>query len=189
MISGFPEIDRESARTLGAKIASNRDELLPGLTDADIIATFQDYLGQWLLDRLGAVVRRQFPGERPNRADYRPVAPICLEERASEVFTPGTADPYMLFEHRLRPGWAERVPAVVHLDGTARLQTIGENDHSAAARVLAAYAEISGVPVICNTSANLGGRGFFPDLASAARWGGTRYIWSEGVLYTNPNTR
>jgi carbamoyltransferase len=86
----------------------------------------------------------------------------------------------------MRPGWAERVPAIVHLDGTARLQTINDRSHSAAARILEAYAEISGVPVLCNTSANFEGRGFFPDVASAARWGGTRYIWSENMLYTNP---
>jgi carbamoyltransferase len=121
-----------------------------------------------------------------NRADYRPVAPICLVGRAPEVFDPGTPDPFMLFEHRLRSGWAERVPAIVHLDGTARLQTIDEHSDLAAARILTAYAEISGVPVLCNTSANFEGRGFFPDVASAARWGGTRYIWSDGLLYTNP---
>lgn len=120
-----------------------------------------------------------------NRADYRPVAPICLENHAHEVFTPGTPDPYMLFEHRMRHGWAERVPAIVHRDGTARLQTIDERSNSAG-RILAAYTQISGVPVLCNTSANFEGRGFFPDVASAAQWKGTRYIWSENVLYTNP---
>jgi carbamoyltransferase len=123
-----------------------------------------------------------------NRVDYRPVAPICLVDRAEEVFVPGTPDPFMLFEHRMRPGWAERVPAVVHLDGTARLQTIDAHSGLAASRILTAYAEISGVPVLCNTSANFEGRGFFPDVASAVRWGQTRYIWSDGLLYTNPAT-
>jgi carbamoyltransferase len=113
------------------------------------------------------------------------VAPICLSTRAAEVFSPGSTDPYMLFEHRTRPGWAERIPAVLHLDGTARLQTIDPAVDTATSRILTAYAEISGVPVLCNTSANLNGRGFFPDVVSAARWGGTRYIWSEGQLYTN----
>ena len=40
--------------------------------------------------------------------------------------------------------------------------------------------------MLCNTSANLNCRGFFPDVAAAAEWGRTRYIWSDGVLYTNP---
>jgi carbamoyltransferase len=117
------------------------------------------------------------------RAWYRPVAPICLASRAAEVFDPGTPDPYMLFEHRLRPGWAERVPAVVHLDGTARLQTVDDHADLAAVAVLRSYERRTGVPVLCNTSANLPGHGFFPDAAAAAEWGGVRYIWSGGVLY------
>jgi carbamoyltransferase len=118
------------------------------------------------------------------RAWYRPVAPICLASRAAEVFSPGISDRYMLFEHRPRREWADRIPAVLHLDGTARLQTTDPSAGSPAARILEAYAELSGIPVLCNTSANLNGSGFFPDIASAARWGGTRYIWSDGRLYT-----
>jgi carbamoyltransferase len=315
MISRFPAIELENSRVLGSQVVANRDELMPGMSDADIIATFQNYLGCRLLDRLAAAVERGFPGQRPNlvigggcalnikwntlirasgifeevfippfandagsaigmaacesfhrgipsltwdvysgppliagppppgwlaqhcdetqlshllhyvgepvvvlsgraelgpralgnrsilapatapgmktrlnniknRADYRPVAPICLEARAPEVFNPGTPEPYMLFEHRVRGGWAERVPAVIHLDGTARLQTVDENSDSSVARVLAAYSKLSGVPVLCNTSANLEGCGFFPDVKSAACWGRTPYIWSEGVLYS-----
>jgi carbamoyltransferase len=66
IVSSFPGIDPDNARTLGAKIASTWDELMPGMSDADIIATFQDYLGQRLLDRLTAVVEPSFPGESLN---------------------------------------------------------------------------------------------------------------------------
>lgn len=66
LIAGFPSVNIENARLLGAKVASNRDKLVPGMSDADIIATFQDYLGRRLLDRLAAVVKRKFPGKRPN---------------------------------------------------------------------------------------------------------------------------
>jgi carbamoyltransferase len=117
------------------------------------------------------------------RASYRPVAPICLESRAAEVFDPGGRDPYMLFDHRPCARWAGRIPAVVHLDGTARLQTIDSEQNPVVARVLAEYERLSGIPVLCNTSANLRGRGFFPDARSAAEWGGVRYVWSEGRLY------
>lgn len=120
------------------------------------------------------------------RDDYRPVAPICLESRAREVFTPGGSDRYMLFEHRLRPGWAGRIPAIVHLDGSARLQTIPETMANPIARVLVEYERISGVPVLCNTSANASGRGFFPNLLEAAAWGRTRYVWADGTLFRNP---
>ncbi len=122
------------------------------------------------------------------REDYRPVAPICLEDRAADVFRPGGRDPYMLFEHRPRPEWEDRIPAVVHLDGTARLQTLAHDaPGTRAGAILKAYEALSGSPVLCNTSANDRGRGFLPDAASAARWGRTAYVWSEGVLYASPS--
>jgi carbamoyltransferase len=72
---------------------------------------------------------------------------------------------------------------VVHLDGTARLQTVDDAAGGATVAVLREYERRSGIPVLCNTSANLSGHGFFPDAATAARWGGTRYIWADGVLH------
>lgn len=118
------------------------------------------------------------------RADYRPVAPICLTAHAAKVFEPGGADPYMVFEHRMRTDWANRLPAIVHIDGTARLQTIETNAAgSCVGRILQHYERLSGIPVLCNTSANLGGRGFFSSAAAAASWGRIRYVWSDGTLY------
>lgn len=113
---------------------------------------------------------------------YRPVAPICLEHRAPEVFDPGSPDPYMLFDHRVRAAWRERIPAVVHADGSARLQTVG-NDNPLMHRLLTRYEALTGIPVLCNTSANHKGSGFFPDAASAMGWGVARYVWAAGTLY------
>jgi len=119
-----------------------------------------------------------------SRESYRPVAPICLEEFAPRVFDPGTADPYMLFDHRVREAWTSRIPAVLHLDGTARLQTVDDDDDDPVlASVLRGYHRRSGVPVLCNTSANRNGRGFFPDVASAMDWGRIPAIWSDQTLY------
>ncbi|WP_229715344.1 carbamoyltransferase N-terminal domain-containing protein [Mangrovihabitans endophyticus] len=118
------------------------------------------------------------------REAYRPVSPICLEDRAQAIFDPGTPDPYMLFEHQIRPDWRARIPAVMHLDGSARLQTVNPRQAPVIAELLARYEQLSGVPVLCNTSANFNGSGFFPDLDSAARWGQVRYIWNDGVLWT-----
>lgn len=327
IIAASPDVSAESAKAVGAAIAARRNELVPGLSDADLIATYQAYLGDRLLQRLTSwLIGSHEPGggateaaHRPNmvlaggcalnikwnsalrdsglfadiwippfandsgaaigtatcemflqgqhlaldwdvysgpritvgnlppgwqnrpcdegavaeilhregepvvvlgeraeigpralgnrsimapatsaamkdhlnaikdRAPYRPVAPMCLTARSAEVFMPGGNDPYMLFEHRPRPEWTDRIPAVLHLDGTARLQTIDAASSSPAGRILAAYEHLSGIPVLCNTSANLNGRGFFPDVASAARWGGTRYIFCDGVLYSDPH--
>jgi carbamoyltransferase len=118
-----------------------------------------------------------------NREEFRPVAPICMECYASEVFDPGTPDPYMLFDHRVKEHWVERVPAICHVDGTARLQTLNEQQNPLVYRLIAEYEKLTGVPLLCNTSANLNGSGFFPDVESAMRWGGCNYIYSNGVLY------
>lgn len=118
-----------------------------------------------------------------DRDFYRPVSPICLEASAPALFDPGCPDPYMLFDHRVRDEWRERVPAVIHLDRTARLQTVNERQNPAVARLLQEYEQLSGLPLLCNTSANWKGCGFFPDVTSAMEWGRLNYIWSDGVLY------
>ncbi|MBX9363147.1 carbamoyltransferase N-terminal domain-containing protein [Streptomyces sp. WAC04114] len=121
--------------------------------------------------------------EIKGREAYRPVAPICREDRVSELFAPGTPDPYMLFDQEVRPEWQEKVPAICHLDGTARVQTVGPENNSFVYEVLDAYERLSGIPLLCNTSANHNGSGFFPDVRSAMEWGRIPAIWSDGVLY------
>lgn len=118
------------------------------------------------------------------REPYRPVAPICIAEEAPRYFDPGTPDPYMLYDHRVRPEWAGQLAAICHLDGTARLQTIGEHENPDIYALLKYYAEYSRIPILCNTSANDLGSGFFPDVRSVAEWGHVNYIWSNGTLYT-----
>jgi len=121
--------------------------------------------------------------EMKKREHYRPVAPICIEEKAQEIFFPGTADPYMLYEHFIKPEWKGKIPAICHLDGSARLQTINENENLTVYTLLKHYFKISGIPVLCNTSANLNGSGFFPDVESAMKWGWANLIWSDSVLF------
>ncbi|MGY3361835.1 carbamoyltransferase [Bradyrhizobium sp. GM0.4] len=118
------------------------------------------------------------------REHFRPVAPICLEDRAQDIFNPGTPDPYMLFDHQTRPEWRDKIPAVVHLDGSARLQTVPRTSRHKVAELLIEYEKLTGIPLLCNTSANLHGRGFFPDAAAACKWGRVEHIWCEGLLWT-----
>ena len=58
------------------------------------------------------------------REQFRPIAPMVRAERAAEIFDGVLPSPYMLFVHRVRPAWRDRIPAVVHVDGTARVQTV-----------------------------------------------------------------
>lgn len=117
------------------------------------------------------------------RESYRPVAPICIEEDAPTFFAPGMADPYMLFDHAIRPEWLNAIPAVAHLDGSARLQTVNNVENPLIYDLLQGMKALTGIPVLCNTSANLHGSGFFPDLESAMQWGKVNLIWDGSYLY------
>ncbi len=117
------------------------------------------------------------------REPFRPVAPICIETVAPQIFTPGTPDPYMLFDHFVKEHWAFRIPAVLHDDKTARLQTVSYKQNPVIYDLLLEFHRLTGIPLLCNTSANENGCGFFPDVESAMQWGKCKYIWSEGMLY------
>jgi carbamoyltransferase len=107
------------------------------------------------LDRLNRVKGRE---------EFRPVAPMVLEQRAAEIFEGGPLpSPYMLFTHRVRPAWRDLIPAVVHVDGTARIQTIDPDREPLVARMLRAFEARTGVPVVVNTSLNTAGRPIVDD--------------------------
>jgi carbamoyltransferase len=92
------------------------------------------------------------------REQFRPVAPMVLMEEAGEVFEGVVPSPYMLFTHRVRPAWRDRIPAVVHVDGSARIQTVDRRQEPLVARMLDAFRERTGLPVVVNTSLNTAGR-------------------------------
>ena len=92
------------------------------------------------------------------REEFRPVAPMVLADRAPDIFEGVHPSPYMLFVHRVRDGWRDRIPAVVHVDGTARIQTVDPGDEPLMAATLAAFERRTGVPVLVNTSFNTAGR-------------------------------
>jgi carbamoyltransferase len=97
------------------------------------------------------------------REQFRPVAPMVLAERAAELFEGPLPSPYMLFTHRVRPAWRERIPAVVHVDGSARIQTVDRADEPLVARLLEAVERRTGVPVVVNTSLNTADRPMVDD--------------------------
>jgi carbamoyltransferase len=92
------------------------------------------------------------------REQFRPVAPMVLVDRAAEIFSGGPIpSPYMLFVHEVAEQWRDKIPAVTHVDGTARIQTVDTSTpvlHATISR----FAERTGVPVIVNTSFNTSGR-------------------------------
>lgn len=102
------------------------------------------------LDRLNDVKGRE---------QFRPVAPMVLAERAAEIFARGPLpSPYMLFVHDVRAQWRDRLRAVVHVDGTARIQTVDADAEPLVARMLRRFSDRTGLPVVVNTSLNTAGR-------------------------------
>jgi carbamoyltransferase len=97
------------------------------------------------------------------RESFRPVAPMVLAERASEIFSGRLPSEHMLFTHAVHDAWRDRIPAVVHVDGTARIQTVDRADEPLMAAVLERFEERTGVPVVVNTSLNTAGRPMVDD--------------------------
>ena len=92
--------------------------------------------------------------EIKDREDFRPVAPAVLEEEAGKWFSGAGVSPYMLFVFDVAPDKAARIPAVRHVDGTARVQTVNRSQHPLYYDLLKAFQQKTGVPVLVNTSFN-----------------------------------
>ena len=93
-----------------------------------------------------------------DREDFRPVAPAVLEEAASEYFAGCDDAPFMLFVYKVRPEVADRVPAIRHVDGTARVQTVSPARAPLYHAVISRFRERTGLPVLVNTSFNTRGQ-------------------------------
>jgi len=95
--------------------------------------------------------------EIKDREDFRPVAPVVMEEYVDQWFVDGRIAPFMLFIFDVRPEVADRIPAVRHVDGTARVQTVNRSQHPLYYDLLAAFHARTGVPILVNTSFNTRG--------------------------------
>ncbi len=95
--------------------------------------------------------------EIKDREDFRPVAPVVLEEFAQDWFEHANESPFMLFVYDVRAEKADRIPAVKHVDGTARVQTIRRDQNAVYYDLIKAFNERTGVPVLVNTSFNTRG--------------------------------
>lgn len=95
--------------------------------------------------------------EVKHREAYRPFAPSALAERASEFFDIEVEAPFMLKVCPVRPEKRNLLPAITHVDGSARLQTVREKTNPRYHRLISEFGKLSGVPVLLNTSFNVMG--------------------------------
>jgi predicted NodU family carbamoyl transferase len=105
--------------------------------------------------------------EIKQREQFRPIAPVCLEEEAARWFGCDHASPYMLYTHRVR---TDALAAVTHVNGTARIQTVSVATNRKMYELLSAFKVRTGYGVLCNTSLNFKGRGFINKIDDLSRY-------------------
>ncbi len=143
------------------------DAVAQELADDGVVAWFQGRsefgpraLGhRSLLAHPGRQANLQRLNDVKGREQFRPVAPMVLAARAADIFTDGPMNsPYMVFVQDVVPEWQSRIPAVVHVDGTARIQSVDPGTEPLVARMLESFERRTGLPVVVNTSLNTAGR-------------------------------
>lgn len=140
-----------------APVASGRAEYGPrALGNRSILADPRD---PEIKDKVNLIKKREL---------FRPFAPVVMEEYASEWFDMDYTSPYMQFTPKcLKP---DIIPAVVHADGTSRVQTVNANQHPGLYKVLAEWYRLTGVPVLLNTSLNIKGQPMINDSLDIEEW-------------------
>lgn len=102
------------------------------------------------------------------REEFRPFAPAILDELGPEFFENYQTSPYMERALRFKPEAASKVPAVVHVDGTGRVQSVRRDWNPRFYRLLEAFYRLTGVPVLLNTSFNRMGKPILHSVEDAA---------------------
>jgi len=107
-----------------------------------------------LRDRINSLVKK--------REAFRPFAPVVAKEAATRFFDirPGDEDTYahMLFVTPVRAPYREKLPAITHVDGSSRAQTVAQEDSPRLWQLLNQFEKLSGLPVLLNTSFNVKGQ-------------------------------
>ena len=134
----------ENGRTVG--LLRGRSELGPRALGHRSI--FADPRSPTMKDHLNAHVKF--------REAFRPYAPMVLAEYATEIFDLARPSPFMLFACDVHPKYQALLPAITHVDGTARVQTVDDQEPFLRALLMAFY-QRTGIPVLLNTSFNLAG--------------------------------
>ena len=103
------------------------------------------------------------------REEFRPFAPVILEEHAEEWFEmPQKQSPYMQFAVKCKK--PEKIPSVVHYDGTSRVQTINKKQNSGLYKLLKEWNNITGIPMLLNTSLNIKNQPLLNDINDLNIW-------------------
>ena len=92
------------------------------------------------------------------REGYRPFAPSVLEDKTGEWFNSGYPSPYMIMVYDVLPEKRDQVPAITHVDGTGRVQSVSKQHNPKYYRLIEEFEKLTGVPIVLNTSFNIRGQ-------------------------------
>jgi carbamoyltransferase len=114
---------------------------------------------------------KDFVNQVKRREYFRPFAGSILEEYANEWFDMKglTESPHMMYAVNCQPGKAELIPSIIHVDGSCRIQTVSEEQNPLYYKLISDFYEVSGVPILFNTSFNLAGEPLVETLDDAMR--------------------
>jgi carbamoyltransferase len=107
-----------------------------------------------LADPRRAEMRDTLNAKVKHREAFRPFAPSVLDDRAADYFEISQPDPFMTLAPKVRREKLNLIPAAVHVDGTARIQTVSRESNLAYYELISEFARLTGVPVLLNTSFN-----------------------------------
>jgi carbamoyltransferase len=139
---------------------------------------------------------KDFVNEIKRREYFRPFAGSILAEDVHEWFDlRGMEDsPHMMYAVSCKEGVEEKIPSIIHVDGSCRIQTVSEEDNPLYYRIIKKFKEKTGVPIIFNTSFNLGGEPLVETLEDALwtlQQSDIQYLYlpEYGKMLTVPNTK
>jgi carbamoyltransferase len=92
-----------------------------------------------------------------NREWFRPVAPAVIEPSVQKYFKADCYSPYMQFVWQVNEAYKKELPAITHIDGSSRIQSVKRNGNESLYELLLAFAELTGFPILINTSFNIHG--------------------------------
>lgn len=113
------------------------------------------------------ILHKNLLNKYKQREWWRPVAPIVMEEYISDWFINAFSSPYMLNNFDVNCFVSEQISGVLHLDGTARVQTVNRTDDINLWRVISDFFQLTGIPIISNTSLNDKGEPIINTVAQA----------------------